>query len=152
MKQLIKFTIALILGIVGVGFQSCGSNEDEPEIPTSTTIDFSNPNAIIGKWFQTEIMWEDGTTTKSEDRTILFNADGTFEYRWGTGGIYSAKGTFSYTSQSKNKGVALGESTSGGKYSFTFENYKDYRYKVFIQQPKLAGVVDIDVVCIFGMM
>lgn len=152
MIQFLKFTIALVIGIVAIGFQSCGSDDkDEPEAPVSTNIDFSKSSAIVGKWFQTERLWDDGTITKSEDRSIVFNADGTFEYHWGDGGISSAKGIYTYTPQSKNKGVANGESTSGGKYTFTFENYKDYRYKVSIQQPKLSGVVDGDAVCIFGM-
>lgn len=35
MKQFIKFTIALIIGVAAIGFQSCGSGEDEPDTPLS---------------------------------------------------------------------------------------------------------------------
>ncbi len=152
MNQVFKLTLALIIGIVALSFQSCGNKEkDEPDSPLATTIDFSKRSAIVGKWFQTERLWDDGTTTKSEDRSMIFKSDGTFEYHWGDGGISSANGTYTYTPISKNNGVAMAESSKGGKYVFTFENYKDYRYKVSIQQPKLSGVVDIDAVCIFGM-
>lgn len=35
MKQFLKLTIALILGVVALGFQSCGSDDDEPDAPLS---------------------------------------------------------------------------------------------------------------------
>lgn len=140
----------LIIGVISFGFQSCGGDDkDEPSATIETVINFSKPNAIIGKWFQTKILWEDGSTTKSEDRSIIFKANGTFEYHWGDGGIYSASGTYTYTPLSKDKGVAHGK---GGAYTFTFENYEDFRYKVSIEQPKLSGIVDINAVCIFGMI
>lgn len=140
----------LMVAMFVIALPSCGG-DDDPDEPAATTINFSKSDAIVGKWFQTERYWEDGTTTKSEDRTIIFNADGTFEYHWGTGGINTVKGTYTYTPQSKDKGIANAESTNGGRYAFTFENYKDYRYKVSIQQPQMAGI-DLDAVCIFGMM
>ena len=45
MKQLIKFTIALILGIVAIGFQSCGSDDDEPDAKIKVT-----QSEIQGTW------------------------------------------------------------------------------------------------------
>ena len=150
MEKLLKMTIALIMGLGLFGFQSCGNDDKEDNEPFQTSLDFSKKDAVIGKWFQTLLMAEDGSTTKSEDRIIIFNSDGSFEYWWGTGSIYHASGTYSYSPESKDRGIAYGTSSSGGEFTFTFENYQDYRYKVSIHQPPLSGVVNVDAVGIFG--
>ena len=45
MKQFLKLTIALILGMVALGFQSCGSDDDEPDAKIKVT-----QTEIQGKW------------------------------------------------------------------------------------------------------
>lgn len=45
MKQFLKLTIALILGVVALGFQSCGSDDDEPDAKIKVT-----QTEIQGKW------------------------------------------------------------------------------------------------------
>lgn len=48
MKTFLKLTIALIMGIVAVGFQSCGGDDDEPEARIKVT-----QSEIQGKWHMT---------------------------------------------------------------------------------------------------
>lgn len=45
MKQFIKLTVALVLGIVAFGFQSCGSDDDEPDAKIKVT-----QSEIQGTW------------------------------------------------------------------------------------------------------
>lgn len=49
MKQFIKFTIALIMGIVALGFQSCGSDDDEPTKPSEFSIPTERVSLNKGK-------------------------------------------------------------------------------------------------------
>ncbi len=71
MKQFIKFTIALIMGIVTLGFQSCGSDDDEPTKPT----DYHKVESIIGEWsFQAEL--ENGKEVSCDQFTMDFNTSG----------------------------------------------------------------------------
>lgn len=71
MKQFIKFTIALIMGIVTLGFQSCGSDDDEPTKPT----DYNKVESIIGEWScQAEL--ENGKEVSCDQFTMDFNTSG----------------------------------------------------------------------------
>ncbi len=45
MKQFLKLTFALIMGIVAFGFQSCGSDDDEPDAKIKVT-----QSEIQGSW------------------------------------------------------------------------------------------------------
>ncbi len=45
MKQFVKFTVAIIMGIVALGFQSCGSDDDEPDVKIKVT-----QSEIQGSW------------------------------------------------------------------------------------------------------
>lgn len=48
MKQFLNLTIALILGVVALGFQSCGSDDDEPDAKIKVT-----QSEIQGTWHNT---------------------------------------------------------------------------------------------------
>lgn len=48
MKHFIKMAIALILGVVALGFQSCGSDDDEPDAKVYATV-----SDIQGTWHGT---------------------------------------------------------------------------------------------------
>ena len=45
MKQFLKLTIALIIGVVALGFQSCGSDDNEPDAKIKVT-----QSEIQGTW------------------------------------------------------------------------------------------------------
>lgn len=45
MKQFLKLAIALIIGVVALGFQSCGSDDDEPDAKIKVT-----QSEIQGTW------------------------------------------------------------------------------------------------------
>lgn len=83
MKQFLKLTIALIMGVVALGFQSCGSDDDEPDAP----INYNKIDNIIGEWScQAEL--KDGKEVSCDQFTFNFD----------TGGSVMAQYAFAFTS------------------------------------------------------
>ena len=126
------------------GFQSCKNDKDEPDEPTTSTIDFSKSNAIVGTWQQTDRIADDGDTTSDKDNKIVFYSNGTFTFKYGDGGIFKSEGTYTYQSISKDKGIAKGVSDESQRnFTFTIESYSEYRYKITIVRPNMTGTSEI---------
>lgn len=90
MEKFLKLTIALVLGIVAFGFQSCGSDDkDEPKAP----INYNKVENIIGEWScQYELV--KGEEVSCDGFTFDFNADGKVVTHYSFS--YTRSGTYTF--------------------------------------------------------
>lgn len=124
MKQFIKFAIALMIGIIAFGFQSCGKDDkDEPETP----VNYNKVESIIGEWScQAELV--NGKEVSCDQFSLDFQADGKVVAHYS----FSVTRSGSYTF---NNGTVV--STFKGAYSeskttvtMSFTEYSQGRAKV----------------------
>lgn len=124
MKQFVKFTITLVMGIFALGFQSCGNDDkDEPKSP----VDYNKVESIIGEWScQAELI--DGTEMSCDQFSMDFKADGTVVSHYSFSFTRSGSYTF-------NNGTAVctfknAYSEGNATVTMTFSEYNQGRAKV----------------------
>lgn len=69
--KFLKFICALLIGVLSVGFVSCGNDDDEPSDPSSNT-------SIVGTWSGYRIPQK----PSEKSMTAKFYEDGTCEIWW----------------------------------------------------------------------
>lgn len=71
MKKFLKFFYVLLIGILSVGFVSCGGDEDEPGNPETIA-------SIVGTWSG----YREPQSPSAKSMTAKFYEDGTCEMWW----------------------------------------------------------------------
>lgn len=123
MKQFLKLTIILILGVIALGFQSCGSNEDEPPTP----IDYNKIDNILGEWScQAEL--KDGRESSCDEFTFNFLADKTVKAHYDF--AYSRTGTYTFNQGCVTCTFSNSVLQSTAIVTMTFSEYNQGRAKV----------------------
>lgn len=123
MKQFIKLTIALIIGVVALGFQSCGSDDDEPQVP----IDYNKIENVVGEWScQAELI--DGKEKGCDQFVFDFQTDGkvTAQYAF----AYTRSGSYTFNNGTVVCTFKNAYSEGNATVTMTFSEYNQGRAKV----------------------
>ena len=124
MKQIIKFMIALVMGILAFGFQSCGKDDkNEPKTP----VNYNKVESIIGEWScQAELV--NGKEVSCDQFSLDFQAGGKVVAYYS----FSVTRSGSYTFNSGTVVCTFNSAFSESKTTVTmsFSEYSQGRAKV----------------------
>lgn len=123
MKQFLKLTLALILGVVALGFQSCGSDDDEPDAP----INYNKIDNIIGEWScQAEL--KGGKEVSCDQFTFNFDTSGSVMAQYAF--AFTSVGTYAFNNGTMVCTFTNSNTKSTATVTMIFSEYGQGRAKV----------------------
>lgn len=119
MKKFLKFFYAMLIGVLSIGFVSCGGDDDEPENPEAAA-------SIIGTWEG----YREPQTSSEKSMTAKFYDDGTCEIWWYDNPLLATwyfKGDYSVTKKKLHLVGMYGE--NGYHQYIEYDKTVDYSIK-----------------------